>query len=148
MPLKQNLESDLLQSTRSGNQLKKNVIRMVLSSIKLIEVEKQQALDDPGVINVLQKEIKLRLETIQEARKINRSDLIAQNEAEIEILESYLPAQLSEADLVLIIKKKIIDLDAKDIKDMGRVMKEVIPEVSGKASTAMISQVVRTLLVK
>ncbi len=148
MSLKQNLESDLLQSTRAGNQLKKNVIRMVLSSIKLLEVEKQQAMDDPGVINVLQKEVKLRFETIEEAKKINRSDLIAQNNAEIEILESYLPAQLSEAELVLIVKKKISDLNAKDIKDMGKVIKEVIPEVSGKASNATISLVVRTLLEK
>jgi uncharacterized protein len=146
MSLKKELESDLLLSLKIKDNVKKNTLRMALSSIKFAEVEAGKELDDPMVFNILQKEIKTREETIDEAKKANRNEMIAPIEAEIVILKTYLPKELSDDELVLLVKQAIAELNAKSLKEMGLVMKSVIPQVQGKASNDRISKIVRDLL--
>jgi uncharacterized protein YqeY len=140
MNMKISLENDLKDAMRNNQVAARNTIRMVLTSIKLAEVEKGNEL------SILQKEIKMRQETIHDAEKGNRVDVISPTKEEISVLEKYLPKQMSTDELIIILTKVIKDVDAKEIKDMGKVMKVAIPEIAGKASNEAISQMIRTLL--
>jgi uncharacterized protein YqeY len=147
MSVKKDLERDLLISLKNKDVIKKNTLRMALSSIKFTEVETGKELDDSTAFSILQKEIKTREETIAEAEKANRTEMIAPFEAEIVILKTYLPKELSDDELVILVKKAIEELNAGSIKEMGLVMKTLIPQVQGKASNDRMSKVVRDLLV-
>jgi len=103
-------------------------------------------LDAPMIFSILQKEIKTKEETISEAEKANRPEMIQPLKDEILILKEFLPNELSEEELIILAKKIVSDLNAKTIKEMGLVMKSVILEVQGKASNERISKVVRDLL--
>ena len=102
---KQDLEKALHDAMKSGDVLRKNTLRLALSSIQLAEVEKHGALDDPAILAILQKEAKMRRETIQDAEKGNRKDIVDEKLAEIKILDSFLPKQLSEAEMMELAKK-------------------------------------------
>ncbi len=101
---KQELEIALRNAMKSGDEVSKRTIRMVLTSIKLVEVEKGTDVSESDLTSILQKEIKIRKEAIQDAEKGNRPDLVEENLAEIRVLESFLPKQLSEDELVALIK--------------------------------------------
>jgi uncharacterized protein len=146
MSLKLSLENDLKDAMRNNQVAARNTIRMVLTSIKLSEVEKGNELSDTDILSILQKEIKMRQETIHDAEKGNRVDIISPTKEEISVLEKYLPKQLSPDELIIILTKLIKDVDAKEMKDMGKVMKVAIPEIAGKASNEIISQMIRALL--
>lgn len=148
MELKPRFESDLKEAMRSGNDVAKRTLRMVLTSVKLAEVEKGQPLDDLALMSILQKEIKMRRESIQEAQKANRADLEAESLAEIGVLESYLPKPLSDAELNELIQSAIAELNASGPADMGRVIKTVMPRVQGRAAGDRVSSTVRALLQK
>ena len=145
MNLKEELQNELKGAMRSGDQVRKNTIRMTLSSIKLLEVDKGP-LDQVALTAVLQKEIKMRLEAITDAKKVNRMDLVEANEAEIKVLESFLPAQLSNDELTKMVDSAIADLGATSMKEMGAVMKILLPKVAGRAPNAAISTLVRERL--
>jgi len=145
MNLKEQLEKDLLESMRQKDELKKRVIRLTLSSIKLIELEKG-SLDDLGLISVLQKEIANRQETIKDSEKANRQDLIKINQEEIEYLKTYLPEELSDEKLKELVISAIQETGAVGAQDMGKVMKIVLPNVAGRAPNSRVSQMVKELL--
>ena len=145
MNLKEELQKELKDAMRSGDQVRKNTIRMTLSSIKLLEVDKG-ILDEVALTAVLQKEIKMRREAITDAKKVNRMDLVEANEAEIKVLESFLPAQLTSDELTKMVDAVIADLGAADMKEMGTVMKILLPKVAGRAPNAIISTLVRERL--
>ncbi len=107
MELKLKLENDLKDALRSGDGVRKNSIRMVLAAIKLAQVEKGAELDDQAIIGLVQKEIKSRKESIADAEKANRPDLIASSLSEIKVLEAYLPAQLSIEELTTLVDSAI-----------------------------------------
>jgi uncharacterized protein YqeY len=146
MTIKKDLEKTLLTAMREKDNIRKNALRMALSSIKLAEIEAGKELDDPSIFNIMQKEIRTREETIEEAEKANRPDMIAPLKAEIAILKEYLPKELSDDELNVLAKKAISDLNASTPKKMGLVMKSIIQDVQGKASNDRISKVVRGLL--
>jgi uncharacterized protein len=148
MNTKQKLETALHDAMRSNNDLIKRTIRMVLSNIKLTEIDKKIQLDEPGIISVIQKEIKSRRETISEAEKGNRKDVIDAAKAEIEVLEPFLPEQLSDEKIDVFVKLAIEEIQAKTIADMGKVMKILLPRIEGKASNEQVSRAVRQLLSK
>jgi uncharacterized protein len=148
MTLKTTLENLLIEAMRNNLVTERNTIRMVLTSIKLAEVERGKTLEDNEIIAILQKEIKMRKETILEAEKGNRQDIIRATQDEIGVLENYLPKQMSPEEVRAIIVKIIADVHAVDIKDMGKVMKAAVPEIAGKASNDLISQTVRAMLVE
>ncbi len=146
MAIKEKLEHDLHEAMRANDTIKKNVIRMALSAIKLQEVETRKTLTDPEVVALLYKEIKMREETIADALKIDRQDIIAENNTELEILKGYLPRQLSETELQTLVDEAIQSTGARSVKEMGMVMKAVIERAQGSVSNAAISAAVKARL--
>ncbi len=145
MNLKEELQKELKVAMRSGNLVRKNTIRMALSNIKLMEIDKGP-LDEVALTAILQKEIKMRREAIADAQKAGRKDLIESNEEEIEVLETFLPEQLSNDDLEKMVNAAISEVGATSIKEMGAVMKILLPRVAGQAPNSLISTMVREKL--
>ncbi len=146
MTTKKQLETALLDAMRASDDVAKRTIRMVLTSIKLEEVARLSSLDEAQVATILHKEVKLRREAIEDAKKAKRPDLIEDNEAEIRVLETFLPKQLSEAELNEMAQTVIAEVQATSMADMGKVMKALLPKIQGQAPNELASQVVRQLL--
>ena len=146
--LKVKLNDLLHESMKAKDDVTKDTIRLVLTSLKLAEVEKKQEMDDAGILALIQKEIKSRHEAISDFKKGNRADLVSRAEAEIKVLEQFLPKQLSDDELKSIIITAVAEVGAASMSDMGKVMKVVIPKVQGQASSDRISAFVKELLAK
>jgi len=146
MHITENIEQDLHSAMRDKDAVKLRALRMAMASIKYVEKENRKPLDDLGVIAVLQKEIKIRNETMEEAKKGGRQDLINECITDIAILEKYLPAPLSEEELETLVKQIIKDTGAQSMKEMGKVMPLAVQEVNGRAPNNLISQVIRKFL--
>ena len=131
---------------RSGDVMSKNTVRMVLAAIKQAEVDKQITLEDMAVIALLQKEIKNRKEAIDEAKTASRDDLVDENEAEIVVLEVFLPEALSANELREIVTVAISEVSATSVTDMGAVMKVAQAKVAGRAPGGDVSALVKELL--
>jgi uncharacterized protein YqeY len=148
METRQKLESTLKDAMRSNDEMRKQNIRMVMSAIKLNEVDKGQKLDEAGVIAIIQKELKSRQEALQDAQKANRPDLAERSRAEIAFLETFLPKQLTNEELASLAQEAIAQVGASGPADMGRVMKAVMPKIQGRATGDQVSQAVRKALQK
>ena len=146
MDTKARLENDLKDAMRANNALQKRTLRMAISAIRLAEVEKGGALDEPAVLNIIQKEVKSRHESIEDAKRAGRPELEQDARAEIEVLESYLPRQLSTLELEELARISIYEAGANSLREMGQVMKILIPRLEGRATGDQASQVVRKLL--
>jgi len=146
MNLQENLVQSLHNAMRSNDDVTKRTIRMILSAIKLAEIDKGQTLDDAGIIAILQKEVKIRNEAIQDAERARREDLVKEAKAEQEVIEVFLPKQLSEDEIEALVKEAILETNANNPADMGKVMKAVMPKLQGRAAGDRISQIVRKLL--
>jgi len=146
MSLKTDLDNALKQAIRSGDEPRKRTIRLVLSNIHLAEVEKGGPLDEAGIQAILHKEVKSRRETIADAERARRPDLVAAAEQEIAILESFLPKAFSAEELEALVRQVIAETGATSVKEMGQVMKALMPRLQGRASGDQASQVVRKLL--
>ncbi len=146
MDLKSTLQSDLKDAMRHGEDTRKSTLRMALAAIKLAEVEKLGHMDEAAYLAVIQKEIKSRHETIADAERAHRPDLIPQAEQEIKILQSYLPAALSPEELEALVKTAIAEVGATSVREMGQVMKILVPRLQGRATNDQASQIVRRLL--
>ena len=133
---------------KSGDEIRKRTVRMVLAAVKQVEVDKRVDMDDMAIVALIQKEIKNRREAIEEAKKANRSDLIEGNEAEIKVLEVFLPQAMSADELRALVQAAITETGAAAPSDMGKVMKVVMPKVAGRAPNDMISAAVKELLNK
>lgn len=147
MSLKSQIENDLHEFMRTKNEIGRNTLRMVLSSVKLFEIEKAIQADDAAILALIQKEIKTRRDSLIEFEKGNRPDLIKSTNEEIGILESYLPEQLSDDEIERIVSKCIIDNGFATPADMGKAMKSILPLLSGKAPSDKISSIVRKKLI-
>ena len=148
MDIKEKLTEAMRQAMRANDDVARRTTRMVLAAIKLAEVEKQASLDDATVMGLLQKEIKNRREAIEEARKANRGDLIGENEAEIKVLEAFLPKAMSPEELRSLVQAAIEETGAVAPGDMGKVMKALMPKVAGRAAGDQVSSMVKELLGK
>ena len=148
MTIKTQLNDSMKDAMKSGDEVRKRTVRMALASIKQVEVDKRVELDDLAVTNLLQKEVKNRREALEEAKKANRADLVSANEAEIRVLEAFLPNAMPAEDLRAIVQAAIAESGAAGPGDMGKVMKLVMPRVAGKAPNDMVSAAVRELLQK
>ena len=146
MDIKSQLNEAMKDAMRSGDVVRKNTVRMALAAIKQAEVDKQTELDDTAVIALLQKEIKNRKEAIEEAKKAERDDLISDNEAEIAVLEVFLPVAMSADELRGIVEAAIAEVGASSMADMGKVMKIAMPKTAGRASGGDVSALVKELL--
>jgi uncharacterized protein YqeY len=121
---------------------------MALAAFKQAEIDKRISLDDAAVIGLLQKEIKNRREAIEEARKANRSDLVSDNEAEIKVLEGFLPKAMTADELRALAQAAVAETGATSQTDMGKVMKTLMPKVAGRAAGDQVSAVVKELLTR
>ena len=146
MDIKSTLQSDLKDAMRAGDVTRKNTLRMAISAIKLAEVEKNAHMDESSYLGILQKEIKSRREAIADAERAKRPELITQAEAEIKILEGYLPKAFTQDELENLVKAVIAEVGATSAREMGQVMKILIPRLQGRATGDQASQVVRKLL--
>jgi uncharacterized protein len=141
--------NDLLhESMKNHDDVTRDTMRMVLTNLKLTEVDKQTTLDDTAILGIVQKEIKSRNESIEEFKKGNRPDLIERTAAEIKVLEQFLPKQLSDDEIRLIIEQAISESGATSISEMGKVMKIALPKMQGKAASDRVSSMVKQLLQK
>jgi uncharacterized protein YqeY len=146
MNIKTQLENALKDAMRANDEVRKRTLRMALSSIQLAEIEKGAALDESGLLGILQKEIKSRHESITDAERAGRQDLIGAAQAEIAILEGYLPKPFAQSELEELAKQAIGEAGATSMREMGQVMKVLMPRLQGRATGDQASQAVRKLL--
>ena len=146
MPTKTEFENALKDAMRAGDDTRKRTLRMILSAVKLAEVERRGPLDEAGLLAVLQKEAKIRNEAIADAEKAGRADLVAGAQAELVLLESYLPKALSAEELEALARQAITEAGATAPGDMGRVMRLLMPQIQGRADGKTASDLVRRLL--
>jgi uncharacterized protein YqeY len=146
MTLKQQLQDDLKRAMRERDEVRKRTLRMALAAIKNKEVEVQRELDDADVAAILQKEAKQRHETLDELRQVERPDLVAAEQAELDVLTEYLPQQLGQDEIAALARQVISDLNATGPRQMGQVMGVLMPQLKGQADGKLVSQVVRELL--
>ncbi|HNR01118.1 MAG TPA: GatB/YqeY domain-containing protein [Anaerolineaceae bacterium] len=146
MSIKVDLENNLHEAMRNKNEITRDTLRVVLSSVKFAEIEIGRQLDDNGILSIIQKEVKIRRETINELKNTNRMDLIDKAQKELDILIHYLPAQLSDHEIEALAREVIESTSAKSMSDMGKVMGILVPKLTGQAAPERISQLVRNLL--
>ena len=144
--LKEQLMNDLKSAMKEKNELKKNTVQMVRAAILQVEKDKQIELDDTQIIDIIAKETKKRNDSIADYEKGGRPDLVEQIKNEIEYLKVYLPKQLSLEEVEVIVKEIIVEVDAKDIKDMGKVMKAAKEKIGASSDGKTINEVVKKLL--
>jgi len=148
MTIKAQLNESMKDAMKSGDDVRKRTVRMALAAVKQVEVDKRIELDDAAVMSIIQKEIKNRRESLEEARKANRADLMEANEAEINVLQVFLPKAMPAEELHALVQAAIAETGASSPADMGKVMKTVMPKVAGRAPNDMVSATVRELLQK
>jgi uncharacterized protein len=146
MDMKERLDSALKDAMRSGDETRKRTIRMVRSSIKNEEINRSRPLEESEVVGIIQKEIKIRTESIDGARQAGRAEMVVGYESEIAILQDFLPKQLSDAEISQMTSAAISEVGASGIGDMGKVMKVLLPQIQGRAPNDRVSQIVRKQL--
>lgn len=147
MSLQEKIQSDIADAMRSKDVLKLGVLRMMKSAVKNKEVEKMKGLDEAEVLAVFNSLVKQRKDSIEQFRKGGREDLAQKEEAEIKVIEQYLPAAASEDDIRRAIDAAIQETGAASMKDMGKVMKAALAQLSGKtADGSRVSQLVKEKL--
>lgn len=144
--LKERLQEDLKDALRNRDDRRKAVIRMALAAIQPAEADHGGELDEPSLVAVLQKEVKRRQETIEELRGTPRADRLADEEAELAILESYLPRMLSREEIAAEARAVIAQVGATGPRDMGAVMQALMPRMKGRADGRLVNEIVRELL--
>ena len=146
MTLKERITEDMKSAMRSGDKERLATIRLALAAIKQREVDERITLDDGQVLAVLEKMIKQRKESIVQFQSGGRADLVARETAEIAVLQAYLPAQMSEAEIDTLIAQAIAQAGATSVKDMGKVMAAVKSQAQGRADMGVVSARVRARL--
>jgi uncharacterized protein YqeY len=144
--LKKKISDDVKQAMKSGDTVKRSILRMLLSSINNAEKAKQSPLDNSDVLGAIAKEVKRHQESIDAFKKGNRPDLVEKEEAEMVILQAYLPAQMNHDEVVAAVKEVIAAVGAQGPGDKGKVMKDLMPRLKGKADGKEINEVVTELL--
>lgn len=149
--LKQKLQDQLKQSMLARDELRTSVLRLLLSAVNYYEIQKGGAgyeASDEDVLSVIQKEVKQRRDSIEQFKAGGRQDLVDKETKELEILQTYLPAQMSEEEIQTLVKQVISETGAKTMQDMGKVMAALMPKVKGKADGSLVSQIVKDELTK
>jgi uncharacterized protein YqeY len=139
MALKDRITEDMKSAMRAGEKERLGTIRLALAAIKQREIDERITLDDTQVLAVLEKMIKQRREAISQFQSGGRADLVAKETAEIGVLQHYLPAQLTEAQLEALIAEAVAASGASSLKDMGKVMALVKPKAQGRADMGAVS---------
>lgn len=146
MSLREQLQHDAKDAMKEKDKLRKDAIQMLRSAILQIEKDKLITLDEEGLVEVLAKELRSRKDALVEIEKGSREDLTENLKREIAIIQGYLPEPISEAELEAIVREAFIETGAQSVKDMGKVMKVVLPKVKGRADGSQINAIVKKLL--
>ena len=148
MSLKEQLTNDMKVAMKAKAEGKQRlaVIRMVRSAIRQLEIDGKKELGDEEVMSVITKEVKMRRDSIEEFKKGNRADLVAQTENEISVLMAYLPRQLSKEEVSSLVEEAVAATGASSPKDMGKVMGVLMPKVKGRADGKLVNMLVRESL--
>ena len=140
------IQEEVKVSLKSGEKLKASTLRLIVSAIKLEEKNKSETLTDDEALEILMKMIKQRKDSISQFETANRMELAQKEKDEIEIIQNYLPKQLSEDELSVLITEIIKEINAESIKDMGKVMGLLKPKITGKADAGIASGLVKKFL--
>ena len=146
MALREQLESDIKDSMRSRNQSRLETLRFLKSQIQLVEKNQLKELDEAGLLDVVAKQVKERRESLTMFEQGNRSDLAERESIALEILQEYLPEQLSQDELTNLIKKVIEEVGATTSSDKGKIMGRLMPQIKGKADGTQVNTIVTELL--
>jgi uncharacterized protein YqeY len=146
MHLKDRLQEDLKAAMKSGDIARRDAIRLIASAIKQEEVDGQKTLGDDDVIALLMREAKKRRDSIEEAQRFGRTETVEKEQFELSLIESYLPQQLSREELEAEIRRAIEETGAKSAREMGNVMKVLMPRLKGRADGKLVNEMLKTLL--
>jgi uncharacterized protein YqeY len=146
MSLSERLNDDMKTAMRKQDKFRLSVIRMVRASIKNVEIDQRTTLTDNEVLEILGRELKQRKDSLQDFEKAGRNDLVEALEAEIAIIAEYMPEQLSEDEITVIVKQTLEEIGASSKAEMGKVMGALMPKVKGRADGKLVNQVVQKLL--
>ena len=146
MSLKETLQKDRIAAMREGDTAKRNALGLLQAAIKQEEVDGQTTLNDEAVLAVLTRQAKQRRESIADYEKAGRAEMAAEEQAELAIIETYLPQQMGRDEISAIASEIIAELSVTDAKGMGQIMGKLMPKVKGKADGRLVNQVVRDLL--
>jgi uncharacterized protein YqeY len=146
MALKESIQEALKGALKRQQRVEVSTLRLLLSEIKYAEIAQQKPADDNKVLDVIGKEVKRRRESIEAFKKGNRGDLVAQEEAELAVLLSYLPEQMSRAEIMAATQRVVDAVGAKGPSDKGKVMAQLMPQLKGKADGKEVSEIVSELL--
>ncbi len=144
--LRQKLSDDLKQAMRGGDKVRRSVIRLVIAAIINAEIARQTALDDTDILGIIAKEVRQRRESIEAFKLGNRQDLVTQEEAELTILNEYLPQQMTREEIIVAARQVIEGIGAQGASDKGKVMPQLIAQLKGRADGREINAVVTELL--
>ena len=144
--LKQKLSDDLKQAMRSGDTVKRGAIRMLMAAINNAEIARQTKLEDSDIFGVISKEVRQRRESIEAFKQGNRQDLVDKEEAELAVLQGYLPQQMTREEVVEAARKVIAEMGVEGPGDKGKVMPVLIAQLKGRADGREINEVVSELL--
>ena len=147
MSIKDQLKEDLKSAMKDKDTIRKNVVQLIKAGVLQVEKDQKVSLDDEGVLDVIARQLKQRRDSLPDYEKSGRTDLITQLKREMEILMGYLPAQLTPEELFEIVREAVEKTGAKTVKDMGKVMAEVMPKTKGRADGKEINKIARELLV-
>ena len=143
---KERLQEDIKAAMKSGESERKDALRFIMAAIKQVEVDTRTQLSEEQTYSLLMTEAKKRRDSIAEARKVGRTDLAEHEEMELRLIESYLPQQLTREELEVEARKAVEEAGAKTPKDMGNVMKILMPRVKSRADGKLVNDVVKSLL--
>ena len=144
--LKQKLTDDLKQAMRSGDKTKRSAIRLLMAAISNAEIARQATLEDADILGIIAKEVRQRHESIEAFKQGNRPDLVAQEEAELAVLQQYLPPQMTREEIAEAARQVIAEVGAGGPADKGKVMPKLIAQLKGRADGREINAVVSELL--
>jgi uncharacterized protein YqeY len=146
MSLEERLVEEMKQAMKSNDKLRLSTIRMIRSASKNKEIELRKKLEDEDVVKVIQAMVRKGEESVEQFQAGGRMDLVEKEKNEIEILKSFLPQPLSQEEILIIIDQSIQETQASSLKDIGKVMKSVMPKIGGKADGKLINQLVKERL--
>jgi uncharacterized protein YqeY len=147
MNLNERLNDDMKQLMKSGDKFALSVVRMIRSTVKNAEIDTRKTLSDEEVLDIMTREIKQRRDALQEFEKAGRDDLADQAKAEIEVIQRYMPQELTEQELLSIVEETVNEVGASSKSDMGKVMSALMPKVKGRADGKKVNEAVQRFLV-
>lgn len=146
MSLMELLTADMKAAMKQGEKARLSVIRLVRGAVRQAEIDGKKTLNDDEIINVIAKEVKMRRDSIEEFERGKRADLVEKTKAEIDILTPYLPDPLSPDEVKQIAEKAVAEVGAATAKDMGKVMRVLMPRIKGRADGKLVNEIIRSLL--